>query len=109
MKNSNNKKIFLLTAKNRKPYHLRNLQARYKEQFVYTDTLTNAEMVLCISKEQLDTAEKEQLLKAQEMNIPISYFTEELLPERVIDAELSKDQHEAFLKDELHFSGEELY
>lgn len=100
------KKVFLVTAKNRKPYHLQNLKARYKEKFVYTSSLEDAELVLCIEEQALDTKAKQELLKAQELNIPISYFSTEMLPERTINKEFAKERN--ILSEEVGFAGEEL-
>lgn len=91
----NVKNVFLITHKYRKPYHMQNLKARYKNKILFTDSLENADIVLCIDQEDKNISE---LLQAEEMAIPIAYFTEELLPERIIDEELKDRKSPPFLE-----------
>lgn len=107
---NNIKKVFLLCAERKKPYHLKNLKARYKSQIHFTDRMADAELILCIEHQQLSMLEKEKLLQAKEMGIKISYFTEELLPEKEIVKELYELEYvsQQTLKEEITFSGEEL-
>lgn len=91
----NVKNVFLITRKYRKPYHMQNLKAWYKNKILFTDSLENADIVLCIDQEDKNISE---LLQAEEMAIPIAYFTEELLPERIIDEELKDRKSPPFLE-----------
>lgn len=91
----NVKNVFLITRKYRKPYHMQNLKARYKSKILFTDSLENADIVLCIDQEDKNISE---LIQAKEMAIPIAYFTEELLPERIIDEELKERKKPSFLE-----------
>lgn len=101
----NTKRVFLKTLKERKPYHMQNLKARYKEQITFVDNLDEADFVLCIgAKEKSDM----DILKAQEMGIQISYFTDEMLPERNIENILRMSAVHQLAKDEITFSGEEI-
>lgn len=104
------KKCFLISAKNRKPYHLQNLKARYKENFVEVENLGEAELVLCIDQDNLNQLERENILKAKELGIKISYFTDELLPDNILKMEIEEltKAYSVTIKDEIQFSQEEL-
>lgn len=102
---NNTKKVFLHTMQQRKPYHIQHLKARYKEQITLVDSLEDAELVLCIGVKDKNSWE---LLKAREMGIKITYFNDELLPERIIENELSMENKRYVVQDEIAFTGEEL-
>lgn len=91
----NVRNVFLITRKYRKPYHMQNLKARYKNKILFTDEIENADIVLCIDQEDKNISE---LIQAKEMAIPIAYFTEELLPERIIGEELKDQKTPPFLE-----------
>lgn len=74
---------------------MQNLKARYKSKILFTDSLENADIVLCIDQEDKNISE---LIQAEEMSIPIAYFTEELLPEKIIDEELKDWKTPPFLE-----------
>ncbi|WP_288730672.1 hypothetical protein [uncultured Fusobacterium sp.] len=104
------KKFFLISAKNRKPYHLQNLKSRYKNRLIETKNLDEAELVLFIGKEPISISEKAEILKAKELGLQISYLTEELLPNTTLQVEMERlnKRHAIELKSELGFPGEEL-
>lgn len=101
----NTKRVFLITLKQRKPYHIQNLKARYKEQITFVDHMEEADFVLCIGVKESTNPD---ILKAEEMGIQISYFTEEMLPERNIQNALCMTAVRQVGKDEITFLGEEL-
>lgn len=102
---NNTKKIFLITMQQRKPYHIQNLKNRYKEQIIFVDNPGEADLVLYIGRKDINNPD---LLKAQEMGIKISYFTDEMLPEQVLQDTLRRESAIRLVKDEIAFSGEEL-
>lgn len=102
---NNTKKVFLLTAEQRKPYHIQNLKARYKEQITFVNSIGEAEFVLCIGIKEKDRAE---LLQAQEMGIRVAYFSEEMLPEQMLQNTLKMENACHVVKDEIAFSREEM-
>lgn len=102
------KKIFLITSKDRKLYHIENLKVRYKNQVYFTDHLEDSDMVLCIGMTDVNLKNDTNVLMAKEMGIKISYFTDDFLPDWKLDQELSKLENYNTKFDEISFLGEEL-
>lgn len=102
------KKIFLITSKDRKPYHIENLKVRYKNQVYFTDHLEDSDMILCIGTTEENLKHDADFLRAKEMGIKISYFTDDFLPDWRLDQELSKLENHNIKFDEISFLGEEL-
>ena len=78
--------------------------------FKITESLEDAEFVLCIGYEHLNSFERGSVLKAKEMGISISYFTEEMLPDKALQLEMERLNKKQFIskQEEIGFSGEEL-
>ena len=102
------KKIFLITSKDRKPYHIENLKVRYKNQVYFTDHLEDSDMVLCIGMKDVNLKNDMNVLMAKEMGIRISYFTDDFLPDWKLDQELDKLENHNTKFDEISFLGEGL-
>lgn len=102
----NIKKVFLITKKEKKPYHIQNLKARYKEKISFVDLLEDADLILCVG--QFSNEFEMDIQKAQELGLRISYFTEELLPIKEIQKAFQIEYMRKQVKDEIAYSGEEL-
>ena len=60
----NMKKIYLITHKERRPYHLKNLERRYRNKIQVTDILDDADIAICIGldREHADYASEQEIL-----------------------------------------------
>ncbi|GAA6493762.1 hypothetical protein K280104A7_33260 [Candidatus Bariatricus faecipullorum] len=106
----NMKKIYLITHKERRPYHLKNLERRYRNKIQVTDILDDADIAICIGldREHADYASEQEILQAERMNIPLHYFSDELLPYDSVSKILKTERELPYPGRELAFRGEEL-
>ena len=98
--------LFLLTRNEKSPYQMKNLKKRYRNKIIFVDDMMDADLILCIG-ENLDNKEKNNLIQARELGIPISYFTEDYLPIEIIDFELQKER-KCSLDEGISFRQEEI-
>lgn len=102
------KKIFLITSKSRKSKYIENLKMRYRNQIYFTDHLEESDMVLCIGTADTNLKHDADFLRAKELGIRISYFTDDFLPDWKLDREIDKLEKNHTKFDEMAFLGEEL-